>query len=906
MRTTKRPPVTLGRLVLALVLMGVASAAHAQVTINEIKVKSTEYVELYNAGGSAVDVTGWTLNDGGTPEVLAGSVPAGGFLVIATTLPLSNSGAILELRDLANVLIDDVGYGNSGGAPLGFNSIGRSPDGADTDDWARDFEYLDDNLDALAETPGAPNRQGVPALGSSILINELDPFGTGQVDLLDRLELYNPTGSPIDVQGYWISDGDGFCQITNSIVIPAGGWAVLTEDAVGEGMDCTGFDDIEFGTTDVAYVYSPTGVRLDQVGITGTPTVSSGQTLQRCSDGDGPNDGFDYASTGGDVTYRVLLQSEGVSNTPGCLNQPPAISNVLQRPLIVEPAEAVTITADVVDSDGTVSAVRLYVQVNGGGFTFSNMVLGTGDTYTGTIAAGALNDLVEYYIEAEDNLANTSTSPADAPTTTFSYTVQNEVITSIADIHADTAAFAGSLVVVQGQVYCPGNYQMDGSSVSAYIQDGSNRGINIFGTFGSTGFGDLNDTGNIVKVTGTVTLFFTTVEITDYDVELISSGNTPLSPTVQATVADAASPDNEGTYIQSSGVVQSIEQTGGTNPATNFSITDCGGTVIVRVDADLLPQTLPVVGDSITASGAGATFQTQGQILVCSAAELVNQGFVGLQCPAPILITEIMRNPGVLSDPAGEWFEIQNVSGSAVDIEGWTIRDDGTDLHVIASGGPLLVEPGAYEVLGNNADSMATQGVTLFYTYANDVILGNGSDELVLEDALGVEVNRIEWSDATFPDAAGASMQWDGTGDNGDGCLADPRGGGCNWYGFGQGPVFGDGDRGTPGAPNVRPSDTNGPPAVTQLHGNIPNPFNPITTFSFSLHQRERASLVVYDVRGKRVRTVFDEVLDAGRYSNYTWDGRNDAGRRVNSGIYFYKLETASGFAESRKMTILK
>jgi hypothetical protein len=173
--------------VAAALVVFAAGTASADVTINEMKVKSTEYIELYNSGGSDVDVTDWTLDDGSGPEVLAGVVPAGGFLVIDTILTLNNGGAIVELRDATGALIDDVGYGNMGGAPLGFNSIGRSPDGDDTDDWARDFEYADDNLFAAPETPGEPNIQGEPALGSGIIINELDPYGTGNPDEFDRL-----------------------------------------------------------------------------------------------------------------------------------------------------------------------------------------------------------------------------------------------------------------------------------------------------------------------------------------------------------------------------------------------------------------------------------------------------------------------------------------------------------------------------------------------------------------------------------------------------------------------------------------------------------------------------------------------------------------------------------------------
>jgi hypothetical protein len=319
--------VTTGLLLALAVVVGMAGAANAAITINELKVKGTEYVELYNDSVIDTDVTGWTLvntfGGGGGSEALAGIIPAGGFLVVNTTLDLDNSGDIVELYDLSGALIDDVGYGRNGGAPLGFNSIGRSPDGDDTDDWARDFEYADDNLfGAGAETPGAPNIQGEPTLGSDLLINEIDCNG---IDLgngsFDHIELYNPTAASILIEGYWVSDGDGFCQITAPLSVPAGGYLVLEEDAQGEGMDCTGFDDIDIScSSDVVYFYTPQGVRLDQLGLANN-NLGLGETLQRCQDGAGPNDGFDYPSSGGDVTYYNGGPTLGSTNNPTCAVQ---------------------------------------------------------------------------------------------------------------------------------------------------------------------------------------------------------------------------------------------------------------------------------------------------------------------------------------------------------------------------------------------------------------------------------------------------------------------------------------------------------------------------------------------------------------------------------------------------------
>jgi hypothetical protein len=89
--------------------------------------------------------------------------------------------------------------------------------------------------------------------------------------------------------------------------------------------------------------------------------------------------------------------------------------------------------------------------------------------------------------------------------------------------------------------------------------------------------------------------------------------------------------------------------------------------------------------------------------------------FAGTPPPPPLVINEIMQNPDAVGDDAGEWFEIYNPTGAAVDIDGWTIRDDGIDNHLINNGGPLLVPAGGYVVLGNNADSGTNGGVTVDY-----------------------------------------------------------------------------------------------------------------------------------------------------------------------------------------------
>jgi len=88
------------------------------------------------------------------------------------------------------------------------------------------------------------------------------------------------------------------------------------------------------------------------------------------------------------------------------------------------------------------------------------------------------------------------------------------------------------------------------------------------------------------------------------------------------------------------------------------------------------------------------------------------------------------------------------------------------------------------------------------------------------------------------------------------------------------------------------------------LGQNYPNPFNPTTTISFSVPMAMNARVEVFNVLGEKVSTVFDGMANAGR-NDVVWDGVNDAGETVASGIYFYRMK-AGEYTESRKMVLMK
>jgi hypothetical protein len=96
----------------------------------------------------------------------------------------------------------------------------------------------------------------------------------------------------------------------------------------------------------------------------------------------------------------------------------------------------------------------------------------------------------------------------------------------------------------------------------------------------------------------------------------------------------------------------------------------------------------------------------------------------------------------------------------------------------------------------------------------------------------------------------------------------------------------------------------NGLPAGFELRQNLPNPFNPTTTISFTIPERTRATLLIYDVQGRLVRTLVDEMVGEG-YQERIWDGKDANGSPVGSGVYFYRL-TAGDKTLTKKMVHLK
>jgi hypothetical protein len=102
------------------------------------------------------------------------------------------------------------------------------------------------------------------------------------------------------------------------------------------------------------------------------------------------------------------------------------------------------------------------------------------------------------------------------------------------------------------------------------------------------------------------------------------------------------------------------------------------------------------------------------------------------------------------------------------------------------------------------------------------------------------------------------------------------------------------------------PDPPSAPELVNALYQAQPNPANPSARIRYSIAEKGRVALRIFDVSGRLVRTLVDEVQEPAEEGlEVVWDGMNDAGQRVGSGVFFYQIETP-GFKSAKKLLIVK
>ena len=198
-----------------------------------------------------------------------------------------------------------------------------------------------------------------------------------------------------------------------------------------------------------------------------------------------------------------------------------------------------------------------------------------------------------------------------------------------------------------------------------------------------------------------------------------------------------------------------------------------------------------------------------------------------------IVINEFMADPAMAPDADGEWIEIVNVTGDAINIDGWTLEDAAGHSHIISNGGTLNVAPHAYVALCIDDDSNNNGGVSCDYDYADSVTLNNDGDTITLKDPSGDIIARRVYSSSV----AAKSWFYIPSGQPpANGYYYQDQQDDAQWAKTDDvaGNQYGDGDYGTPGARNEQTGEGGTPTAITLSALSASSAGLPLATVAFS------------------------------------------------------------------------
>ncbi|HEU4457468.1 MAG TPA: DNA/RNA non-specific endonuclease, partial [Longimicrobium sp.] len=227
-----------------------------------------------------------------------------------------------------------------------------------------------------------------------------------------------------------------------------------------------------------------------------------------------------------------------------------------------------------------------------------------------------------------------------------------------------------------------------------------------------------------------------------------------------------------------------------------------------------------------------------------------------------LVITEVMPDPRAVADGSGEWFEVYNDGPTPIDLQGHRIVSaagaTSSESHTINAS--VVVEPGEYVVLGNNANTATNGGAPVSYSYGGSIALNNGSSTsatewLVIRTAAGATLDSVAYAPRATPTSPPGPYTPPSGSSRGviDISADNTIISGSNWLTAAS--TYGAGDRGTPGQPN-----TGGAPAEVTVRISW---VTPGTTF--------RVTATAVDSAGKPAST------------NFTWASDNTAIATVNA-----------------------
>lgn len=866
-----------------------------------------DWFEIYNGGTSAIDIGGMYVSDAlespalwqiptTTPELT--TIPAGGFLVlwaddesgqgalhVSFKLGAGGEAVVLTATD-GSTIIDSYVYG----AQTTDVSFGRMPDGSEN--WQSFGEHSEMGYTC------SPGRSNVTLRINEFLAKNDNVIQDEDGNYGDWIELYNFGEFDVDVTGMHMTDDFSVPGLYtfNSALVPAGGYLLIW---------CDNTSDDPITVPDTLHAGFKLSAGGDMVGLylnTNTPI-----------------DSLTFGAQTADISYGRY--PDGTENwqsfslpTPNTSNQVgggPNIYAVLTTPLFPEYTDDVLIVANVTTTN---SLVSFSINYDPGENSYTTLPMyddgshNDGDAGDGVFAATIppqpAGTVVKWYLSASDDAPSQSVYPAAAPGQPASYRVTDwtpVLVTNLAVREPSGLAFNANT----------GNLFTHNDDNNANIFKISSTGqvldsLMVSGNdFEGIAFNASYDTLYTVEESAFIIAKYL---LDGTRIGEIAVDHTPgLTDGLEGIVVDPT--DGHIFVLQEKNPSQLVELSPAGTELNRFSLNfsdDVSGMTIHPVW-----NTLFIVSDQgyslneVTKTGEylrswqipldqveGVAFGATDTILYMVSDRggkfyefaFEQELFVA---PPALFINEFMaKNDSTITDENGaydDWLEIYNGDIVAVDVGGMYLTKDLSQptMWQIPDMFPdsTTIQPGDYLLLW--CDEETNQGVL----HLNFKLSAGGAQAGLYWDSNGMisEVDAL-----TFGPQIG---------DISYGRLED----GGDLWGFFSGT--------TPGASNsggVVGVDEYSVslPSEHYLSQNYPNPFNPTTMISYTLSEPGYAELTIHNVLGQKVATLVESHLTSGIH-NISWNGTNNEGQTVATGIYFYRMQVGN-FSQTRKMMFIK
>jgi len=258
-----------------------------------------------------------------------------------------------------------------------------------------------------------------------------------------------------------------------------------------------------------------------------------------------------------------------------------------------------------------------------------------------------------------------------------------------------------------------------------------------------------------------------------------------------------------------------------------------------------------------------------------------------------VIISEINYQSSLEHDTE-DWIEIFNNSSSMIDMTGWLFTDSSNDTFFFPE--RYLLDMNEYIVLCRNSEKFLERNPSVSKVLGDfEFGLNSGGELIKIINEKNEIIDEVEYSNISpWPTNAGSSGYTielvDVTLDNNDG---------NNWAAVSL--------HGTPGNPNSSVGISDNEKKISEefaLYENYPNPFNPTTNIKYSLNETGIVKLTIHNVSGQKIRTLVSKNQTSGIYQT-TWNGQNDSGLGVSSGVYFYRLRSGNA-CKIKKMILIR